>query len=309
MRRPNIYRYSEKVLSRRGPITEQVQCPRAGSYGVIDIAEGRSATRKNPDEIQAYDLVLRAHDVMLREYSRATFRSAKESLRQAIALDPVNVRARRELAYLAAIGWVLRLDEQPLPPQEITAQAIKAVQLDPADARARMVAAAAYFLNKQLDLFEHEAKQAMALAPYDAENLAALGYMIAASGDRQRGVALSTKANALNADATIGWYQAAMCVECYLNGDYEHALELIRQSPDQELFYIRIYYIPIYGQLGRKQEALEEWHKLLKEDLGASAEIFENWYRLWNFRDEDVAKFMDGVFKSGVLEAEAKLNQ
>ncbi len=94
-----------------------------------------------------------------------------------------------------------------------------------------------------------------------------------------------------------------------MNGDYEHALELIRRSPDQQLFYIHIKYIPIYGQLGRKQEALEEWRKLLKEDPGASAETFENWYRLRNFRDEDVAKFMDGVYKSGVLGVEAKPSQ
>ncbi len=43
----------------------------------------------------------------------------------------------------------------------------------------------------------------MALAPYDPEILAILGYMIAASGDRQRGSGLSSKAEALNADATI----------------------------------------------------------------------------------------------------------
>ena len=30
------------------------------------------------------------------EWSRETYRSAKESLRQAIALDPLNARARRE---------------------------------------------------------------------------------------------------------------------------------------------------------------------------------------------------------------------
>ena len=37
------------------------------------------------------------------DYSRANFRSAKKSLRQAIALDPLNARARRELAWLAAL--------------------------------------------------------------------------------------------------------------------------------------------------------------------------------------------------------------
>ena len=73
-----------------------------------------------------------------------------------------------------------------------------------------MVAAAAYYFNKQLDLFEHEAGQAMALAPDDAESLATLAYMIATSGDWPRGVALAAKANALNADAAAGWYHATL---------------------------------------------------------------------------------------------------
>jgi hypothetical protein len=33
------------------------------------------------------------------------------------------------------------------------------------------------------------------------------------------------------------------------------------------------------------------------------------WYHLWNMRDEDIAKLMNGVTKSGVLEAEAKPGQ
>ena len=76
------------------------------------------------------------------------------------------------MAWLGVIGWVFRLeDETPPLPHEILEQATEAVQLDPADPRARMVAASAYFFDKQLDLFEHEAQQAMALAPHDAEEL------------------------------------------------------------------------------------------------------------------------------------------
>ena len=77
--------------------------------------------------------------------------AAREALNKAIALDPTNARARRELAWLGVMGWVFRLDETPVPQEEIVAQAAKAVQLDPADARARMVAASAYFFTKQLD--------------------------------------------------------------------------------------------------------------------------------------------------------------
>ena len=290
-------------------IVSQIVAKIAGGYGVIEITEGKSAAHKSPDEIRAYDLVLRAHDAMMWEWNRETFRSARDMLLQAIALDPLNARARRELAYLAVIGWVFRFDETPVPPQEITALASKAVQLDPADARARMVAATAYFFNKQLDLFEREAQQAMALAPFDGEILAVLGYLIASSGQWERGVALVQKANALNADAAIGWYQVAMYYDYYLKGDYERALEFRRLHPDQHAIHAYVDYIPVYGQLGRKEEALENWRKLLAEDRGWTAESFENWYHLFNMRHQDIAKMMDGVYKSGVLGVEAKPGQ
>ena len=207
--------------------------------------------------------------------------------------------------WLAIIGWIFRYDDKPMPPHEITAEATQAVELDPGDARAHMVAASAYFFNKQLDLFEHEAEQAMALAPYDAEILATLGCMIAKSGDWERGVQLLTKAYALNADAAAGWYQSTVAVNYYLKGDYERALAVMRQNPDQAPYTLN-YFIPIYGQLGRRQEAQESWLKLLEEERSGAVDRFETWYRKWNLRDEDIAKLMAGVYKSGVLGAEAK---
>jgi TolB-like protein/tetratricopeptide (TPR) repeat protein len=290
-------------------IVSEIVAKIAGGYGVIENTETNAATRKSPEEIQAYDLVLRAREAMAWEWSRATFRLASESLRQAIVLDPASARARREYAWLAVIGRAFRFDETPLPPAQITAEATKAVRLDPANARARMVAASAYFFNEQLDLFEHEAQQAMALGAYDPEILATLGYMIAISGQWQRGVELVGKANALNAFAAAGWYHVTMYLDHYMKGDYERALEVIRQAPGRQSPYLYIGYIPICGQLGHKQEALQNWRKLLEEEPGWSAESFENWYRVRNMRDEDIAKLMDGVRKSGVLEADARPGQ
>ena len=126
-------------------IVGQIVAKIAGGMGVIESTEAK--TRKSPEQVQAYDLVLRAHDVMW-EWNHENFRAAREFLRQAIALDPESARARRELAWLAVVGLINRLDETPVPPQEITVQAIKAVQLDPSDGRAHMVAAAAYYFNK-----------------------------------------------------------------------------------------------------------------------------------------------------------------
>ena len=71
------------------------------------------------------------------------------------------------------------------------------------------------------------------------------------------------------------------------------------------MFYAYLEIIPIYGQLGLKQEALEAWRGLLKKYPGASAETFANWWRLWNIHDDEVARLMEGVYKSGVLGANA----
>ena len=113
----------------------------------------------------------------------------------------------------------------------------------------------------------------------------------------------------MNADAAIGWYHSTVYTAYYLKGDYERALEVARQNQDQEMFYSYLEIIPIYGQLGMKQDALEAWRGLLKEYPGASAETFANWWRLWNIHEDEVAKLMEGVYKSGVLGANATAGQ
>ena len=85
-----------------------------------------------------------------------------------------------------------------------------------------------------------------------------------------------------------------------------HALEVARQNQDSEMFYSYLEIIPIYGQLGRKQDALEAWQALLKVYPDATAASFEDWWRLWNIHEDEIAKLMDGVYKSGVLGVEAR---
>jgi len=285
-------------------IVNQIVGKVAGSYGAIERSEIKSAARKSSDQIQAYDLVLRARDAIQFHWTKDTFGQAEGLLRQAISLDPSNAQAHRELAWFGVMGWIFQLDERPAPPEEITEQAAKAVELDPADARARMVAASAYFFAKQLDAFAREANQALALAPYDAEIMATLACMISAAGDHARGVALAQKANALNADAATGWYHSTVYTADYLKGDYAHALEVARQNQDAEMFYSYLEIIPIFGQLGMKPEAFDAWKKLQAQIPDASPRTFEDWWRLWNMPEADIAKLMDGVHKSGVLGAE-----
>ena len=105
---------------------------------------------------------------------------------------------------------------------------------------------------------------------------------------------------------SFSWYHSALYLNYYLTGDYARALELIGQDPNQETLYHYIDYLPILGALGRKAEALEMWKKILAEDPTWTAESFEKWYKVWNIRDADSAKLMEGIYKTGVLGPEAK---
>ena len=109
------------VLLVEDEIVNQIVAKIAGSYGAIERNEAKSVVRKSSQEIRAYDLALRAREATLWEWTSETFRAARQSLRQAIALDPANTQARRDLAWLAVMGWVFRIDETPVPPGEITA--------------------------------------------------------------------------------------------------------------------------------------------------------------------------------------------
>ena len=102
------------------------------------------------------------------------FGKARELLHQAIAVDPESAGARRDIAWLAVVGLISGLDKPPVPPQEIVAQASQAVRTRSFRRTRAHGGRSRLLLQQQLDLFEHEAKQAMALAPYDAESLATL---------------------------------------------------------------------------------------------------------------------------------------
>ena len=69
--------------------------------------------------------------------------------------------------------------------------------------------------------------------------------------------------------------------------------------------YSYIDYLPILGQLDRKEEAREKWQKICEEP-GWTAESFVAWYKVWNIRDEDRSKLMEGIYKTGVLDAATK---
>jgi hypothetical protein len=84
---------------------------------------------------------------------------------------------------------------------------------------------------------------------------------------------------------------------------------VLEQDTDKNSLYLFIEIIPVLGQLGRKQEALDYWRRLIALQPDWNAASFESWHRMWNMRDEDIARLMEGIYKSGVLGPETKAGQ
>lgn len=285
------------IFSVQDDITARVVGAMTGMAGALQRAERRAAESKNPERLQAYDLVLRA--TAMPAGSRDTYRAMRGLLERAIVLDPSYARARQEYAWLTLRGWAHHQHDASEPFDRLLANALRSVELDASDAFAHRTAAWGYFFDHQLDLFEREAELAFQLAPYTADIFAQLGMLIAFTGQWNRGVALVHKAHLLNATSAAGFYHTALFYDLYLRGDYRRALEVIRQHPRQQLMETLLKYVMAYGQLTELSKARDYWSKCATEVPKFSVDwLRENVFRRWNFRESDTEKFLDGIAKA-----------
>ena len=113
-----------------------------------------------------------------------TFGAARSMLNQAVTLDPTNAQARRELAWLAVLGWVFRLDKlRYRPTRSSHKRPRQSSSILPTRARTWSPPLRISSISSSI-CSSVKPMQAIALAPYDAEIMATLAYMTASAGDQ-----------------------------------------------------------------------------------------------------------------------------
>ena len=295
-------RAMKEVFATQDEIASQIVAAIGGSSTSIIRQAARSAIdKKVPSEMEAYELVLQATKFEF-NWSKEGFQTAKKQLERAIDLAPNFARARQAYAYLLLIGWVTGLDPSPAPPREVKENAIRAVQLDPTNHRARRTAAVGYFFDHQLPLFESEAKYAMELAPNDAEILSELGALMTFNGQWERGIKLVTKANALNSEASAGWYHSALHYDFFRKGEFQKALDIVKQSPTQDVIHTQWKYVAAYTELGNLEKVREHWQKCLEIDPTWSAAKMRQQTELWNVPRDFADRYLRSFAKAGYKE-------
>lgn len=323
-----------RTIAERSLFDDEIACEIgariAGGYGAIESNQAESAEESSPEELQPDDRIAQARKLVQYAWTKEKFDDARKLLREALKLDPDSLPAQRELTWLNLMAVVFEFDAPSEPLKEIAKATIpvasRLIEREPEDGRTRMVRATAYFFANDLNRFKDDARLALKDASCDAQVLAVLGALLGNSGEWSEAVTWVERANALNAAAAEGWFHSTMYLNYYFKHDYERALEMIRKSPDfsEGLFYAYYDYLAICGQLGHKHDEAERpqsgedtgcvepsvqeaWDSILEQVPGATAATFREWYRSWNFGDDDIEELARGASKTGVFEAKAKV--
>lgn len=252
--------------------------------------------RNRPQNIEAYDLCVRARKLM--DDSPQTAREAHLMFTRAVSLDPGYAEPYRWLAMNHWMGWV----HSGGPTESSRAVALelarKAVAIDPNDAGCRWVLAYLLAYERSFTAADAEFAKAIELDPNEADAWAALSDIAVLAGRVEEGLEHIRKAFRLN-PFPASWYYLTLGQAQYAAGEYEAAVETLRKDETYRTSSRRFLAASL-AQLGRLDEASAEAELFL---VGNPHFTTRHWAATEPFRDAaTLAHFVDGYRKAGLPE-------
>jgi adenylate cyclase len=218
--------------------------------------EQQRALAKRPDNLDAYDLVLRGRAALLR-LSRSENRNARQLFEQALRLDPDYAAAYAWLgeAYndMAGFGWTEFPADMLGRAEEV---ARKALSLDPENLAAYRVLSRMHSAALQYELALVEIDRAIALNPSDSESHAARGNALLWVGRIDEAIVALETAFSLNSNlpADDAFH---LGLAYYLSRRLEDAVRFLEREAlrNPDYIYTSVVLAAAYGQLGRAADA------------------------------------------------------
>jgi adenylate cyclase len=215
------------------------------------------AKRKRPEDMQAYDLYLKAKALIDHAQSTEDLREGRKLCNRAIALDPSFARAHAYKAFSYTIEmWTMDVDDLTEWRKQALPCAEQAVALDAMDGVSHWALAEATFLLSQYDRSLSHITRAVALNPNDADVLVMSSWIHAARGNLQLGLQHMEMAVERN-PSNPPWYHWIRGALLSMSGRYDDALAAftLYGQPNADLHRWRTVTLV---QLGRIDEARTE---------------------------------------------------
>src|SRR5271166_3217634 len=241
----------------------------------------------------------------------------RDCLEAAALKEPLNANVWVALAVVVGDqrinGWGLPADEASIEKRSHLAdrelqETVRAADLAPQDARAQSMLAHGYHAECQLDRFRIEAEKAVALNPYDTDNIGWLGILLAFSGFWDEGTAFAEKAIKLKGPAASPFWWLAPAKRHWLRGEYQEAYDAFQHSYLEWYWLSHLdlaYTLPF---LGRTDEAKAHVATLLKMYPTMSVAEADAYYRLLCFEPAFREKMARALRQAGLPEGEARSN-
>jgi tetratricopeptide (TPR) repeat protein len=221
-----------------------------------------------------------------------------EALKLATANEPEKGVTWAMLARLYATNHALELFDADTPMDAATTFAEKAVRLDPANQRVRLIMSYVALLNNNLSYGLAEANRALSLNPKSMILMAELGYVFTLLGDWKRGPALVRKAIENNPYYLVIVHHA-LWVDWIRQERYEKAYAETLHFRTPQLFWDPLIKASTSGLLERIDEGRKALNDLLslKPDFSTRGRTLIRHYIKF---DDVISRMIEGLNRIGL---------
>jgi TolB-like protein/predicted Ser/Thr protein kinase len=293
---------SEDVFALQDDVVPMIVSTVADTYGVLPHTMSEWLRNRDQEQLTPYECVLRsfAHFPRL---ATAEHAAARTGLERAVQQAPGYADAWAMLSMVVREEHTHGFNVLPDSLGRALAAARRAVEIAPSNHLAYHALASAQFFRREVQAFRISAERAIALNPMDGFTAAYLGFLIAYSGDWERGCTLAIRARRLNPHHP-GWYWFGSFFDAYRKRDYRSALEFALKVNMPGFWRTNLALAAVYGQLGETDAAGAAVRGLLELrpdfPLVAREELGKWWDPLL------VQHLIDGLGKAGMEIAPAR---
>lgn len=264
--------------------------------GVLTRTISEALRARDIDQLSPYEAVLRsfAHFQRVSEEEHA---ASTVALERAVQSAPGHADCWAMLSLLYKEEYAHGFNVRPDPLGRAFAAAHHAIEVDPSNHLGYHALASVLYFRHEVKAFRGAAEQAMACNPMDGFTIAYLGFLVAYSGEWERGCALVERARSLNPHHP-GWYWFAHLFDAYRKRDYRGAVEIGLKINMPRFWRTNVALAAAYGQLGERDAARNAVQALVTSRPEFALVAREELAKWWD--PHLVEHLIDGLRKAGL---------
>jgi adenylate cyclase len=279
---------AQSIFEVQDEISDQLVATLSDYHGVVFSTETGRGINRPTDSLNAYQLlaVALAYDKFISEPNHLR---ARDSLEQAVKLDPEYASAWGHLSWIYADEYVYSYNQLPDSMVRALEVAHKAVHLAPNDYHVRWLLSRVYYFKGERELFFVEAEKSLNLNDGDGTTIGLIGCYMGLADEPERGAQLIEKAKLLNPNYPdyLHWFGS---VPLFAKGEYQSVYENLMQANLGEWHLYNVLLAATSDRLGHSalkdqcisnlqmllgEHYLETTHELLKRFLVFMPETVE----------------------------------